>query len=213
MVGEKFEWLVGGVVIVVMMLRCVVLKFWYFFFVMLMELIMNRVISFFFKGVVWFLLVLVLFFVNVQDMNKIVLQIFVSEVLVVGVVEIEVGKMVLEKSIVVDVKVFVKQMIDDYGKVNVELCSLVECKKLEVEDDVSLIDKVKVILFDLCDVFFDLVYVNNQVVVYEKVVELFIQVVDNLIDLELQVFVKIYLLVLKYYLEMVCVLVKVYLFK
>ena len=84
-------------------------------------------------------------------MNKTAPQTFVSEASAAGVAEIEAGKMALEKSTAADVKVFAKQMIDDHGKVNAELRSLAERKKLEVEDDASLTDKAKATLLDLRD--------------------------------------------------------------
>lgn len=99
---------------------------------------MNRAISLPLKGAAWLLLVLALPFANAQDMNKTAPQTFVSEASAAGVAEIEAGKMALEKSTAADVKVFAKQMIDDHGKVNAELRSLAERKKLEVEDDASL---------------------------------------------------------------------------
>lgn len=104
---------------------------------------MNRAISLPLKGAAWLLLVLALPFANAQDMNKTAPQTFVSEASAAGVAEIEAGKMALEKSTAADVKVFAKQMIDDHGKVNAELRSLAERKKLEVEDDASLTDKAK----------------------------------------------------------------------
>ncbi|MDF5829331.1 DUF4142 domain-containing protein [Pseudomonas aeruginosa] len=129
---------------------------------------MNRAISLPLKGAAWLLLVLALPFANAQDMNKTALQTFVSEASAAGVAEIEAGKMALEKSTAADVKVFAKQMIDDHGKVNAELRSLAERKKLEVEDDASLTDKAKATLLDLRDASFDPAYANNQVAAHEK---------------------------------------------
>ena len=120
------------------------------------------------KGAAWLLLVLALPFANAQDMNKTAPQTFVSEASAAGVAEIEAGKMALEKSTAADVKVFAKQMIDDHGKVNAELRSLAERKKLEVEDDASLTDKAKATLLDLRDASFDPAYANNQVAAHEK---------------------------------------------
>ncbi|MFN2944613.1 DUF4142 domain-containing protein, partial [Escherichia coli] len=90
-----------------------------------------------------------------------------SEASAAGVAEIEAGKMALGKSTAADVKVFAKQMIDDHGKVNAELRSLAERKKLEVEDDASLTDKAKATLLDLRDASFDPAYANNQVAAHE----------------------------------------------
>lgn len=129
---------------------------------------MNRAISLPLKGAAWLLLVLALPFANAQDMNKTAPQTFVSEASATGVAEIEAGKMALEKSTAADVKVFAKQMIDDHGKVNAELRSLAERKKLEVEDDASLTDKAKATLLDLRDASFDPAYANNQVAAHEK---------------------------------------------
>ena len=129
---------------------------------------MNRAISLPLKGAAWLLLVLALPFANAQDMNKTAPQTFVSEASAAGVAEIEAGKMALEKSTAADVKVFAKQMIDDHGKVNAELRSLAERKKLEVEDDASLTDKAKATLLDLRDASFDPAYANNQVAAHES---------------------------------------------
>ncbi len=98
-------------------------------------------------------------------------------------------------------KVFAKQMIDDHGKVNAELRSLAERKKLEVEDDASLTDKAKATLLDLRDASFDPAYANNQVAAHEKAVELFTQAADNLTDPELQAFAKTHLPALKHHLR------------
>nr|WP_207917933.1 DUF4142 domain-containing protein [Pseudomonas aeruginosa] len=135
-------------------------------------------------------------------------QTFVSEASAAGVAEIEAGKMALEKSTAADVKVFAKQMIDDHGKVNAELRSLAERKKLEVEDDASLTDKAKATLLDLRDASFDPAYANNQVAAHEKAVELFTQAADNLTDPELQAFAKTHLPALKHHLEMARALAK-----
>ncbi|RMS55710.1 hypothetical protein ALP65_00042 [Pseudomonas aeruginosa] len=116
--------------------------------------------------------------------------------------------MALEKSTAADVKVFAKQMIDDHGKVNAELRSLAERKKLEVEDDASLTDKAKATLLDLRDASFDPAYANNQVAAHEKAVELFTQAADNLTDPELQAFAKTHLPALKHHLEMARALAK-----
>ena len=156
---------------------------------------MNRAISLPLKGAAWLLLVLALPFANAQDMNKTAPQTFVSEASAAGVAEIEAGKMALEKSTAADVKVFAKQMIDDHGKVNAELRSLAERKKLEVEDDASLTDKAKATLL-------------NQVAAHEKAVELFTQAADNLTDPELQAFAKTHLPALKHHLEMARALAK-----
>lgn len=141
-------------------------------------------------------------------MNKTVPQTLVSEVSTAGVTEIETGEMALGKSTAADVKVFARQMIDDHGKVNAGLRSLAERKRLEVEDDASLIDKTKVTLLDLCGASFDPAYVNNQAAAYEKAVEPFTQAADNLTDLELQALVKIHPSALKYHLEMARALAK-----
>ncbi len=168
---------------------------------------MNRAISLPLKGAAWLLLVLALPFANAQDMNKTAPQTFVSEPRRRRA-EIEAGKMALEKSTAADVKVFAKQMIDDHGKVNAELRSLAERKKLEVEDDASLTDKAKATLLDLRDASFDPAYANNQVAAHEKAVELFTQAADNLTDPELQAFAKTHLPALKHHLEMARALAK-----
>ncbi|RRI26411.1 DUF4142 domain-containing protein [Pseudomonas aeruginosa] len=180
----------------------------HFFPVTPMESTMNRAISLPLKGAAWLLLVLALPFANAQDMNKTAPQTFVSEASAAGVAEIEAGKMALEKSTAADVKVFAKQMIDDHGKVNAELRSLAERKKLEVEDDASLTDKAKATLLDLRDASFDPAYANNQVAAHEKAVELFTQAADNLTDPELQAFAKTHLPALKHHLEMARALAK-----
>lgn len=207
-VGEKSERSAGGAVTAATMPRCVVPKSRHFFPVTPTESTMNRAISLPLKGAVWLLLVLALPFANAQDMNKTAPQTFVSEASAAGVAEIEAGKMALEKSTAADVKVFAKQMIDDHGKVNAELRSLAERKKLEVEDDASLTDKAKATLLDLRDASFDPAYANNQVAAHEKAVELFTQAADNLTDPELQAFAKTHLPALKHHLEMARALAK-----
>lgn len=143
-------------------------------------------------------------------MNKTAPQTFVNKASVVGAARIEAGKMALEKSTATDVKVFVRQMIDDRGKANTKLRNLAERKKLEVEDDASLTDKTKATLFNLRNTSFDPAYANSQMAVHEKAVKLFIQAVDNFIDPELQAFVKAHPPTLKYHLEMVHALTKVH---
>lgn len=207
-VGEKSERSAGGAVTAATMPRCVVPKSRHFFPVTPTESTMNRAISLPLKGAAWLLLVLALPFANAQDMNKTAPQTFVSEASAAGVAEIEAGKMALEKSTAADVKVFAKQMIDDHGKVNAELRSLAERKKLEVEDDASLTDKAKATLLDLRDASFDPAYANNQVAAHEKAVELFTQAADNLTDPELQAFAKTHLPALKHHLEMARALAK-----
>lgn len=105
-------------------------------------------------------------------------------------------------------KVFAKQMIDDHGKVNAELRSLAQRKKLEVEDDASLTDKAKASLLDLRDASFDPAYANNQVAAHEKAVELFTRAADNLTDPDLQAFARTQLPTLKHHLEMARALAK-----
>lgn len=207
-VGEKSERSASGAVTAATMPRCVVPKSRHFFPVTPTESTMNRAISLPLKGAAWLLLVLALPFANAQDMNKTAPQTFVSEASAAGVAEIEAGKMALEKSTAADVKVFAKQMIDDHGKVNAELRSLAERKKLEVEDDASLTDKAKATLLDLRDASFDPAYANNQVAAHEKAVELFTQAADNLTDPELQAFAKTHLPALKHHLEMARALAK-----
>lgn len=122
---------------------------------------MNRVVSLPLEGTTWLLLVLALSSAGAQDMNRTVPQTFASEASAAGVAEIKVGKVALEKSTTADVKVFTRQMADDHGKINAELRSLAEHKKLEVEDDASLTNKTKATPLDLRDASFDPAYANN----------------------------------------------------
>lgn len=98
---------------------------------------------------------------------------FVDKVVMVGKVEVQVSQFVLKQVQLVDVWVFVKWMVVDYGKVNVKFIEFVVCKgmKLQVE---QILDFDVEVLCGKSGYDFDIVYfVVVGFDVYQKVVVLF----------------------------------------
>lgn len=127
---------------------------------------------------------------------------FVEEASAKGLAEIETSRLALEKSTSAEVRKFAQTMIDDHTKANQELSALARTKKLDIADDVELMNKAKASILKQRDgESFDEAYVNNQVVAHEKTVELF-QKATHLKDADLKSFAQTTLPKLQHHLQM-----------
>lgn len=99
---------------------------------------------------------------------------FIEEATAKGFAEIETAKIALKKSTSPSVKEFAQKMIAEHTAANEELTTLARNKKVDVADDVELMNKAKTLILKQRDgESFDAAYANNQVSAHEQTIELF----------------------------------------
>lgn len=99
---------------------------------------------------------------------------FVESASSAGVAEIELGKLALKETKSAEVKTFAQHMIDDHTKANNELKQIAENKKVDFEQDATLLAKAKEEILKMRDgLSFDLAYASNQVRAHTIAIDLF----------------------------------------
>ena len=99
---------------------------------------------------------------------------FVTDVLNVGMAEVELGKMAADKASKDEVKKFGQRMADDHSKANDELKSLAQTKNVTLPSDVDAKDKATHDRFaKLSGAAFDRAYIQHMVAGHRKAVAAF----------------------------------------
>ena len=99
---------------------------------------------------------------------------FVNDASAKGIAEIEAGKLALQKSSSLQVKVLAQHIIDDHTAANKELTKIAQKKNLKVASDAELSNKAKAFVLKQHDgESFDISYAKNEVSAHKDAIELF----------------------------------------